>query len=336
MKILDILTGGMPLKLDDLDFLQDSNTELAGVLGRLIPNLSDPSGSPTFIAEGGLITLTGAGGVNPTLEVTSGWLFRAGKFYEIQPLSQVLATGTTLATVLSTYSFTASYTQTGARAFANGSTKSPLRNEMCRFSTTATDWSVPGTVKRFEEIFKDLVNRDSKVDNTFENPATFPVQYFDGAHTYYRDYQLKEGQHTIKLSTPVGANAIISRILPHSKVFDGYEVTVEVKAQGTGLTRAVGFYRSVVGGLVVSNLNLDSFTIPYNDYTGAGPDPIVRIKRWIDWLVTYNTTTHPDLYESLEGQYDIAYSIQTTFKLILRWNSRSSKWDEVARLRLLS
>jgi hypothetical protein len=310
------LNGGYPLRLDDLIFLQ-SNVEV------LTSEICKAYGYSEFKISGCEISVTDSGGSNPLLNITAGAIYKDNSIYLVDAVTNSpLASGTTLNDITSLYEWDLSVVNSSARIFADSLTKEVNYSEKAILVSGTTTWSgVIANLISHKDILKhrsnlDILNRD------YENPANFTLLYDDALGKRYRSYQLLEGQHILRLYTPSGSTCSLTNIIPHSNMYDGYELTVEIKKHPTA-NRGFELYGEIAGGNVTSNINL---VLPR---VIATTNSVLPVREPHNINITFNTT-QSDMYVD-NGVYDINLSPSGSFKVLLRWNNRTNQWGEVSR-----
>ncbi len=112
-------------------------------------------------------------------------------------------------------------------------------------------------------------------------------------------------------------------------MFDGFELTIEIKKHPTA-NRGLSIYSGEADGNVSGNINTnETTTISFNTST-----LVLDKYSYLGFYPTFNNT-HSNIYTD-KGQYDINEVFGAAFKILLRWNARTSQWDEVSRSKFLS
>jgi len=206
MKRIITNNGGQPIRLNDLDYLQDNVTDLT-------ISLAKSFGAGPFRLYGADISVTDSGGVSPLLNISFGAIYYNFNIYLVDAVvNQALASGTTLNDILTTRYWDLSQVDSDSRVFLDSTSNNILRTEKAVFVATPTTWSTNVPANILLAIDYQINHIESWNNVTFEpNWTNYPAN----ALTQYKKDFL--GNVYIKgalYSTVAGSDIAIPFILP--------------------------------------------------------------------------------------------------------------------------
>jgi len=339
---LDVLLGGMPHTINNIELIQENVKNLTSVISKGLSDASDP-----YILYGCYITVVGSGGVAPVLSISEGAIWNDGEIFIVDEVrTESLPAYTTEDDVLTTYEWDLNTVLSNPVLFADARSKYINERKTAIFTSTPATWSGVIYLKDLKEILKKESNLDItgyNYEDTGVGAGTRFTTLATGATGDYlnwvlKSYTLDDGQHIVRLITPSGENCTISQILPPSTVYDGYEITVEVKKHSSanrGLSLTYDTHITSVG-TVTSNLGLQIKKVPFETIsTGA----VAGMRNVQGFDVTFLSTAL-GIYTDDVGtttRYDMNLDpTNGIFRIILRWDTNTNKWNEVARTKYSS
>jgi len=213
MKELLFNSGGQPLRLNDLEYLQQNVKDMTA-------SLANSFGNGPFRLFGVNISVTDSGGIAPLLNISFGAIYYNYDIYAVdQVTNQALASGTTLNDILTTRYFDLVVIDSDSRTFLDSFSHNVLRDNKAVLTTSATTWgtNVPATIGlafdkatdtdvtegtddyKFITSLKlknrtDIIDSDiSDINDIIENKPWFIVGNDSGATTYNANFAAVPG-----------------------------------------------------------------------------------------------------------------------------------------------
>lgn len=320
--IITTNTGGMPLKLEDINFLQTSLQDLTS-------HLADRFNQTAMILTGCEISVTNSGMVNPILVVTEGSLWYDGEIFNVVAQSDALTAYTTLDDVLTNYSWDLNVLTDTYRIFFNASSKKVYEYRNAIFTSTPTTWVDIDHLFTLDQVIKMNCNIDV-INKEVEDPDDFTSLYIDGYSRNFRQYQVSTGQHICNWVIPYNAGDtylnVIIQILPPADVYDGYLLTIKIRKNPDSNFTLAFTQLDQNTGAVLSNINLQTRLI------ASGTTELINNTN-TEYGITFNTgldNRYLTIYDDFSS-YDINTISTGSFELKLVWDSNLSKWNELSR-----